>query len=88
MPLRDYTRAMARPRYRVRAWLRGNLPASLSVLFPKGARDCGRHDWYRADDRTEACYHCRVGRRSHASAPDRAHRSVRPAGGQRPVGLR
>lgn len=29
----------------------------LGLVVPK-ARDCGAHDWYNSDGRTEACYHC------------------------------
>jgi hypothetical protein len=45
-------------RYRLRAWLRGRLPVALADLVPKGARDCGAHEWYRADQQTWRCYHC------------------------------
>jgi hypothetical protein len=45
-------------RYRWRTWLRGRLPAKLADLLPKGAHDCGAHEWYRADERTWRCYHC------------------------------
>ena len=57
------------PRYRVRTWLRGHLPGPLSALFPKGSRDCGRHEWYRADERVDHCYHCRVGVRPRGELP-------------------
>lgn len=26
--------------------------------MPKGRRDCGAHEWYRADEQTWRCYHC------------------------------
>jgi hypothetical protein len=52
-------------KYRFRTWLRGNLPYALSDRIPKGAEDCGDHDWYLRDARTEACYHCVVGVRMH-----------------------
>jgi len=29
----------------------------------KGTRDCGAHEWYRATDEIERCYHCSVGHR-------------------------
>lgn len=45
-------------RYRPRTWLRGRLPLALADLVPKGARDCGAHEWYRADEQTWRCYHC------------------------------
>lgn len=45
-------------RYRLRTWLRGRLPATLAGLAPKGQRDCGAHEWYRADEHTWRCYHC------------------------------
>ena len=52
---------MNTPRYRLRTWLRGRLPVTLAELVPKGGRDCGAHEWYRADDETWRCYHCEVG---------------------------
>lgn len=58
--------AFVRPgRYRVRTWLRGLLPYALSDRIPKGAKDCGNHEWYRQDEDTDACYHCDVGIRQH-----------------------
>ena len=30
-------------------------------FVPKGPRDCGDHDWYKATDSEDHCYHCRVG---------------------------
>jgi len=30
----------------------------LTELVPKGARDCGDHEWYRADEQSWRCYHC------------------------------
>jgi hypothetical protein len=29
--------------------------------FDKGSHDCGDHEWYRADEEVERCYHCVVG---------------------------
>lgn len=55
-------------RYRARTWLRGLLPAPVHQLVPKGSHDCGAHEWYRQDERTDACYHCRVGVRPHVFA--------------------
>jgi hypothetical protein len=49
---------MNRGRYRLRTWLRGRLPVALADLVPKGARDCGDHEWYRADEQAWRCYHC------------------------------
>lgn len=46
-------------RYRFRTWLRGRLPVALADFVPKGHRDCGAHEWYRADERTWRCYHCK-----------------------------
>jgi len=34
-------------------------------LAAKPERDCGDHDWYKATQAEEHCYHCTVGRRSH-----------------------
>jgi hypothetical protein len=49
---------MNRGRYRLRTWLRGRLPVAVADLVPKGARDCGAHEWYRAGEQTWRCYHC------------------------------
>lgn len=56
-------------KYRWRTALRVRLPwrPPLYQLVPKGRHDCGDHEWYRVDDRTAACYHCVVGRRTLAS---------------------
>lgn len=53
------------PRYRLRTWLRANLPYAISDRIPKGPDDCGRHVWYRQNDALDACYHCVVGERPH-----------------------
>jgi hypothetical protein len=50
--------SMSGGRYRLRTWLRGRLPGALPDLVPKGRRDCGAHEWYRADEGTWRCYHC------------------------------
>lgn len=50
--------SMRSGRYRLRTWLRGRLPVALAGLVPKGRRDCGGHEWYRADEHTWRCYHC------------------------------
>ena len=50
---------MSAGRYRLRTWLRGRLPVALADLVPKGARDCGAHEFYRADQQTWRCYHCK-----------------------------
>ena len=50
-------------RYRLRTWLRTHLPYVLSDRIAKGRRDCGDHEWYRAEGETWHCYHCSVGRR-------------------------
>ncbi|GAA1091043.1 hypothetical protein [Kitasatospora arboriphila] len=55
-------------RYRWRTDARVALPAALMCMFPKGAKDCGDHQWYRKDDRTYRCYHCEPGERP--STPD------------------
>jgi hypothetical protein len=48
-------------RYRLRTRIRGRLPVALQWLSPKGERDCGDHEWHRADAATWRCYHCEVG---------------------------
>lgn len=50
-----------RGKYRIRTSLRGSLPGWLGWTAPKGAKDCGSHDWYRQDEDTWRCYHCEVG---------------------------
>ncbi|MGH2835341.1 MAG: hypothetical protein ACRDK4_07230 [Solirubrobacteraceae bacterium] len=50
---------MSTGRYRLRTSLRGRLPGALIGFLPKGRRDCGAHEWYRADGETWRCYHCR-----------------------------
>ena len=55
----------SRIRYRWRTGLRERLPSVFAVLFPKGKKDCGEHDWYNVDDRIDRCYHCVVGVRPH-----------------------
>jgi hypothetical protein len=52
-------------KYRWRTRLRGVLPSPLWRLVPKGHGDCGEHEWYRATEELDACYHCRVGERMH-----------------------
>lgn len=53
--------SMTRGRYRLRTWLRGHLPVALADVVPRGGRDCGAHEWYRADVGTWRCYHCEAG---------------------------
>ncbi len=57
-------RMFRRQRYRWRTRLRTMLPYRVALKIPKGARDCGSHDWYMSSDEHDLCYHCRVGRRS------------------------
>jgi len=38
--------------------MRGHLPVALADLLSNGHRDCGAHEWYRADEETWRCYHC------------------------------
>ncbi len=45
------------------------LPGPLSRLVPKGATDCGAHEFYNHDDVTDRCYHCSVGERVHEPTP-------------------
>jgi hypothetical protein len=59
-----------RGRFRWRTRLRRNLPWCLvrRGVAGKGATDCGAHEWYKADDRVERCYHCAVGERPYDPA--------------------
>lgn len=50
-----------RGKYRWRTWVRGRAPQRLTDVLPKGADDCGAHEWYRADEETWRCYHCEPG---------------------------
>jgi hypothetical protein len=52
---------MEQGRYRFRTSIRGLLPAWLGWIAPKGAADCGAHEWYRADESEWRCYHCEAG---------------------------
>lgn len=67
-------------RYRIRTWLRGNLPYFLSDRIPKGSGDCGNHEWYRQDADTDACYHCEVGIRSHVEPQSATPADAGPSG--------
>lgn len=58
---RDTMICMSGGGYRLRTWLRGRLPVALARLVPKGRRDCGAHEWYRANEGTWRCYHCEPG---------------------------
>lgn len=59
-----------RGRYRWRTRLRVRLPGFLvnRGVAAKGTADCGDHEWYKADDVVEHCYHCAIGRRSYDPA--------------------
>ncbi len=61
--------AASRARYRRRTRLRGILPTPLHRLAPKGALDCGAHEFYNHDGRVDRCYHCIIGERPHDPAP-------------------
>lgn len=52
-------------RYRWRTSLRRHLPWFLIDIgvAGKGRHDCGDHEWYKATDDEDRCYHCSVGRR-------------------------
>jgi len=54
-----------RPRYRFRTWARRHGPGPFWRLFPPGTKDCGQHEWFRADEDTDYCYHCQIGEREH-----------------------
>lgn len=48
-------------KYRYRTALREHLPQSVAALIPKGSHDCGRHEWYKTEEKTWRCYHCAPG---------------------------
>ncbi len=50
---------MATGKYRLRTAIRERLPVVLIDLIPKGPDDCGDHEWYKAEEQTWRCYHCR-----------------------------
>jgi hypothetical protein len=61
----DEDRATRRHPYAWRTRLRARLPWLLVELgFAGKGADCeavgARHDWYNFDDRSSACYHCRI----------------------------
>jgi hypothetical protein len=60
---------MARPRYRLRTWIRAHLPKPLydRGLASKGRKDCRQHHVYNYDSVTERCYRCEVGSRPYDS---------------------
>jgi hypothetical protein len=62
----NYTRVVAR--YRLRTSMRGVLPGWAGRFAPKGARDCGAHEWYHAGNGVDRCYHCEVAMRPHDDA--------------------
>ena len=47
-------------RYRWRTRLREGLPLRFAHNIPKGAKDCGCHEWYRHSAEEDYCYHCFV----------------------------
>lgn len=53
--------AEMRSKYRVRTRIRGALPRRLGWIAPKGAGDCGAHEWYLSEPQIWRCYHCEVG---------------------------
>ena len=64
----DSGRMSRRPRYRLRTWMRERVPL-LTPVFPPGDEDCGEHEWFRADEQTDRCWHCTVGVREHRPVP-------------------
>ncbi len=59
--LTEYEDPMSDGKYRLRTLMRETFPEGLAALIPKGPRDCGSHEWYRATDQTWRCYHCEPG---------------------------
>lgn len=62
-----------RGKCRTRTWLRMHLPWSIADQIPKGAHDCGDHEWHQAEENAWRCAHCSVGE-THESpwSPDEA----------------
>ena len=58
-------------RFRKRTWLRKRLPSFLvgRGVAAKGRTDCGNHEWYKASDAEDRCYHCPVGVRRRSQFP-------------------
>ena len=55
----------AKQPYRLRSWLRGQLPWVLvNHGWMQKGRDCeakgGQHEWYNIDNENSGCYHCSV----------------------------
>jgi hypothetical protein len=61
-------------RFRQRTRLRRRLPLFLVQrgVAAKGRSDCGNHEWYKASDDEDHCYHCRVGVRRPSQIPQRS----------------
>jgi hypothetical protein len=59
------------PRYRWRTAIRRRLPWVLVNLnvAAKGRRDCGEHEWYKASEDEDLCYHCETGARRPSQFP-------------------
>lgn len=70
----------------MRTWLREHLPELFSKFFPPGSRDCREHEWFRADEQTDRCWHCVVGVRPHRPTPidldSETWQSLRKAAGE------
>lgn len=67
-------RRTMRARYRWRTRVRRRLPGFLVDLgvAGKGRKACGDHDWYKATDDEDHCYHCKVGIRRPSGFPPRS----------------
>ena len=51
-------RAWSKGKYRWRTQLRVVLPARLGRRMPRGSHDCGNHEWYGQDGKSDLCHHC------------------------------
>lgn len=56
-------------KFRIRTWMRRNLPYVISDRIDKGTSDCGKHDWYLSEPGVYHCYHCVVGVKQGGRAP-------------------
>ena len=69
----DVIESAKRPRYRWRTRTRRLLSKSVVRLgvARKGTHDCGQHEWYKATDDVDYCYHCVIGIRQPSQLPRR-----------------
>ncbi len=80
---------MMKDRYRWRTRLRRRMPWFMLDLgiAKKGKGDCLAHDWYKASEQEDRCYHCQVGIRRPSQFLRSRHRARLSGGRPCPTGL-